>query len=151
MSNKLAKVNPQNQEISEEVIIKTGTKKYVIKDEHHRFMGTFFWNPTDTGILSRYEEVIQVFDSLEPKEEQDTATFVKEADKTLIDKMSYLLNEDTSTSLFSKVTPLTMLANGDVYVLEVLNVISRLIEKEAGNRVKRADRKVNKYTRQYHK
>ena len=144
MSNKLVKPNSQiANRNEEELIINTGAKKYVIKDEHRRPMGEFFWNPSDTGILSRYNDVVEYFNSLDLKEGED-------AEKFIVEKMSYLLNEDTSTSLFSRVAPLSMLANGNVFAFEVLDKIASLVEKESKIRVNRANTKVNKYTRKYH-
>ena len=67
-----------------------------------------------------------------------------------MEKMSYLLNEDTSTSLFSRVAPLSMLANGNVFAFEVLDKIASLVEKESKISVNMANTKVNKYTRKYH-
>ncbi len=151
MSNKLAKMNTQAENRNEEeLIINTGTKKYVIKDEHRRQMGEFFWNPSDTGILSRYNDVVEYFNSLDLKEGEDAEKFIVDADKGIVEKMSYLLNEDTSTSLFSRVAPLSMLANGNVYAFEVLERIAGLVEKESKVRVNRANTRVNKYTRKYH-
>ena len=101
MSNKLVKPNSQTMNRNEEeLIINTGAKKYVIKDEHRRPMGEFFWNPSDTGILSRYNDVVEYFNSLDLKEGEDAEKFIVDADKGIVEKMSYLLNEDTSTSLF---------------------------------------------------
>ena len=151
MSNKLVKPNSQivNRN-EEELIINTGTKKYVIKDEHRRPMGEFFWNPSDTGILSRYDDVVTFFNNLDLKEGEDAEKFIVDADKGIVEKMSYLLNEDTSASLFSRVAPLSMLANGNVYAFEVLERIAGLVEKESKIRVNRANTRVNKYTRKYH-
>lgn len=142
-------INPQRNE--EELIINTGAKKYTIKDEHGRLMGELFWNPTDSGIISRYSEVLEYFNSIDLKDDEDTEEFIKNTDSEIIDKVSYLLNEDTGNSLFKRVTPLTMLANGNVYVLEVINKIGMLIEKESKIRVGRAKPKINKYTKKYHK
>lgn len=151
MSNKLVKPNSQiANRNEEELIINTGTKKYVIKDEYRRPMGEFFWNPSDTGILSRYDDVVTFFNNLDLKEGEDAEKFIVDADKGIVEKMSYLLNEDTSTSLFSRVAPLSMLANGNVYAYEVLERIAGLVEKESKIRVNRANTRVNKYTRKYH-
>ena len=81
MSNKLVKPNSQiANRNEEELIINTGTKKYVIKDEHRRPMGEFFWNPSDTGILSRYDDVVTFFNNLDLKEGEDAEKFIVDAD-----------------------------------------------------------------------
>lgn len=151
MSNKTANTRgKQNFSNEEELVINTGTRRYTVKDEHGRLMGTLFWNPADTGILERYNEVVAYFDSIVVPED-GTEQFIIDTNKGIVEKLSYMLNEDTSESLFSKVAPLSILANGNVFVYELLEKIAMLVEKESKVRVKRANTKINKYTQRYHK
>ena len=151
MSNALVKVGNSTHNNCEELVINTGTKRYVVKDEHGRPMGDFFWNPLDSGIITRYNEVSEYFEGIDKKEGETVEQFVVRADAEIIQKMSYLLNEDTSQSLFSRVKPLSVLANGKSFCEEVLEKIAMLIERENDKRVRRAKTRVNKYTERYHK
>lgn len=142
MSNKLAK--PQ----SNDIVIDDGSKVYNIKNKQGKMLGRFEFRPSDTNIVKRYEEVVDFFNNFTVPEDTDQA--MKIAEKEITEKMSYLIGGDAEESFFSIMGPFSALASGELFVENVLQSVRTVIEREMNVRMKKIQRRMNKYVAKYH-
>lgn len=142
MSNKLLK--PQENKI----VINDGSKIYTIENKRGKFLGKFEFRPSDTNILKRYEEVVDFFNTF--KMPEDTEEAVKAAEKEMVDKISYLIGGNSEEAFFSILGPFSALASGELFIENVLNSVSAVIEKEMSVRTRKVQRRMNKYVQKYH-
>lgn len=143
MSNKLEK--PQTNDI----IIDDGSKVYNIKNKQGKMLGRFEFRPSDTNIVRRYEEIVDFFNNFSLPEDSKEA--MKEAEKQIVEKVSYLIGGDAGEAFFSIMGPFSILPNGELFVENIIGSIANVIEKELSIRTKRVQRRMNKYVAKYHK
>ena len=75
-----------------------------------------------------------------------------ELNKTIEDKINYLLGYEASKDLFKEpITATTFFANGEMFALIVLSKILDKIKPEIEKRRKKMQEAVNKYTEKYTK
>lgn len=142
MSNKL--YNPQ----SNDIIIDDGSKVYNIKNKQGKLLGKFEFRPSDTNIVKRYEEVVDFFNNF--KAPDSTEESVKEVEKEMVDKISYLIGGNAEESFFSILGPFSALASGELFIENVLSSVASVIEREMSVRTKKVQRRLNKYVQKYH-
>ena len=145
MSNKLVKPQQQNNVI----VVDDGSKAYDIVNKRGKKLGVFEFRPSDTNIVKRYEEVVDFFNNFQVSDDTDQA--MQTAEKEITDKMSYLIGGDAGEAFFSIMGPFSALASGELFIENVLNAISKVIEKEMSVRTKQVQRRMNKYVAKYHK
>ena len=145
MSNKLVKPQQQNNVI----VVDDGSKAYDIVNKRGKKLGVFEFRPSDTNIVKRYEEVIDFFNNFSLPEDSKEA--MKEAEKQIVEKVSYLIGSDAGEAFFSIMGPFSILPNGELFVENLIGSIANVIEKELSIRTKRVQRRMNKYVAKYHK
>lgn len=145
MSNKLVKPQQQNNVI----VVDDGSKAYDIVNKRGKKLGVFEFRHSDTNIVKRYEEVVDFFNNFQVPDNTDQA--MQTAEKEITDKMSYLIGGDAGKAFFSIMGPFSALASGELFIENVLNAISKVIEKEMSVRTKQVQRRMNKYVAKYHK
>lgn len=128
-------------ENAKKFIIDDGSKEYCFENNFGEVFAKFRFNPVDTGILSRYKEVVEYLEGIE-LEDGFTEEKIIEIDKGISEKFAYLLN--TESDIFAKYTPCTLFANGDYYVEKALTIIGDIIEDETGQRLKKKVAKMKK-------
>lgn len=142
MSKKYANQN------ANDIIIDDGSKVYNIKNRRGEVLGEFIFRPTDTNIVNRYEEVVAYFNQLKLPDNSDEA--MKEAEKEIIEKISYLVGADAGETFFSILGAFSPLANGELFAEQVISTIAKVIEKELSVRTTKVQRRMNKYVAKYH-
>ena len=147
MSNKLAKRNLEN---SNDIIIDDGSKVYNIKNKRGKVLGNFEFRPSDTNIVERYEKVSKNIDSMQFPEGKDDDLTYRKAEKFIIEQISYLVDADAKESFFSILGPFSPLASGELYFENVVDAVAKVINKELNVRVKKVQRRMNKYVAKYH-
>ena len=143
MSNKLVKSQ------TNDIIIDDGSKVYNIKNKQGKMLGKFEFRPSDTNIVKRYEDVVEFFNNFTVPE--DTGQAIQTAEKEMTDKMSYLIGGDAGEAFFSIMGPFSALSSGELFIENVLNSISKVIEKEMSVRTQKVQRRMNKYVAKYRK
>lgn len=138
------------------IIDETGLKKFDIADRQGKIYGSFSFNPSDTNIIYRYENVIaaleKIMGDLQTKEELTGIDAIKEFDVIISEQINNLLgSDDASQALFSVMGALTPLPSGQWYLEVVLSAIRKVIEDETGERVKKFNAKIKKHTAKYHR
>lgn len=132
------------------IVVDDGLKTYTIENKRGDYLGEFTFNPSDTNIIKRHEEVIDFINNLE-NEEFEEKEGIKKVEDALKEKIDYLLNSDTSETFFKICGPLTPLASGETFVENIIAAIGTVIEKEMGVRMKKANERISKYTQKYKK
>lgn len=140
---------------NKEVIVDSGLCTYDIKDKEGRLLGQFTFNPSDTGIAERYEEVKKQLTNLKKDfgkraEKKTLAEQLNELDAIVYEKIDYLLGAEVSASIFSIMGPFSPLSNGQFFFENVLAAITQIIQNETGERVKKISGKIRKHTSKYH-
>lgn len=138
------------------IIDETGLKTYDIADRQGKIYGSFSFNPSDTNIIYRYENVVAALEKiacdLQTKEGLTGLDAIKEFDVIISEQINNLLgSDDASQALFSVMGALTPLPSGQWYLEVVLSAIRKVIEDETGERVKKFNAKIKKHTAKYHR
>ena len=134
---------------SNDIVIDDGSKVYNIKNKQGKMIGRFEFRPSDTNIINRYEEVVDFFNNFSMPEEK-TGSLIKEAENQIVEKMSYLIGGNAEEAFFSILGPFSALSSGELFVENVLNAVSGVIERELSVRTKKVQRRMNKYVAKYH-
>ena len=127
-------------------IIDDGLRNVVLKNKNGEVFSEFSFNPSDTGLLSRYDSFIEFLESLEIKEDGDTASQILEFENSIKEKIDELFNRNVSESIFKTYSPCTIFANGDMFIEVVIKHMGDVIEKETDNRLKKKVAKIKKAT-----
>lgn len=136
----------------ERIKIDDGSKTYEIENLDGEILGHFRINPSDTNIVAKYDAVTKALtDYLATVDDNITEEKFIEVQNTIVDKLSELVGEDASKTFFSICGPLTPLASGNLYVENVLDAISGIIEQETGKRMEAVNKHMDKYLDGYQK
>ena len=125
MSNKIAKP------MANKIVVDDGSKVYTIENKRGKVLGKYYnsyqlpENPSDADM--------------------------RKAEDDIMEKISYLVGEDAKETFFSILGAFSPLANGELYMENVLSSIAKVIEKEMNIRTKRVQSRMNKYVAKYHK
>lgn len=132
--------------------IKTGAKTYEIKDENGELLGSFTFVPSDTNLIPRYNKMIADFEEL-AEQEKDTLfseETLERVQNQAIDLLSAFAGEDMRDSFFKKLGAFTLTEDG-LYIVNIMQALATVIEKETSTRMKKIDKKVSKYLEGYKK
>lgn len=133
-----------------------------IKDHTGMVLSEFSFNPSDANIVERYNNFVNGFDDLKKKIEDYEETtkevgFEQNADKlqivnkSIYEKVDYLLNADVARNIFSVMGPLSPLPSGDYYFTFILEEIGKKVQNATGARIQKINTKIQKHTAKYHK
>ncbi|CUN30364.1 Uncharacterised protein [[Ruminococcus] torques] len=143
MANKLVKP------IGNKIVVDDGSKVYTIENKRGKVLGKFEFRPTDTNIVKRYEEVVDFYNSYQLPE-NPTETDMRTAEEEIMSRISYLVGADAKEAFFSILGAFSPLANGELFVENVLSSIAKVIEREINTRTKKVQSRMNKYVAKYH-
>ena len=149
MANKNRKFHAANGNNNMELTIDTGLKTYTVKNTQGKKIGELVFNPTDTDIIKRYDEVISKLDQYELliKENNGPESVVMVSDRIKQD-ITYIINGDSDIAFFSVQSPLTMI-NGKFYFENVLETISAVIKREFNIEMQKTTKRIKQYTGSY--
>ena len=137
-----------------------GFQKIPIKNLHGDEVGMFYFNPTDIGIIQRYNEFAQNFDYVtEPLErlsdaandDPDNVTpaqekALEEATERLYEAVNKLFNGDMAGAFFGKVHPFSPV-DGEFYCTKALEAIRAFISEQFDIQAAKINKRVDKYTK----
>lgn len=162
----------------EQIRVNDGSKTYQIVNQNDEELGVFRFNPTDMGMLEKYNDVVErISKVLQGLEEGGTETPVlpgtegeegtpadagenpaaavsllsrrtKEAMDEIKAAVDELFGYDTG-SFWAVCSPLTPLSNGQFFIENVMDAVAQVIEKEMGQRAKKVQSKMRAYTDKY--
>lgn len=141
--------------MSEQIKIDSGLKTYDVVDKERRLLCQITFNPSDTGIAERYEEVKKQLTNLKKDfgkraEKKTLVEQLKELDSIVYEKIDYLLGAEVSASIFSIMGPFSPLSNGQFFFENVLAAITQIIQSESNENREKLNKKIIKHTKKYH-
>lgn len=133
-----------------------------IKDHTGKVLSEFSFNPSDANIVNRYEEFVKGLEELKNQiqayeESEKNGTYDQNVDKlniinkSIYERVDYLLNADAAESIFSVMGPLSPLPNEDYYFTFILEQIGKKIQNATGARIQKINTRIQKHTAKYHK
>jgi hypothetical protein len=135
--------------MSKNISIGSAFLKFTFTDEDGEVFSSFRLNPADIKLGQRCQELAAYFSSLSERIPQ-TAT-VEEAVKfndEMEDKICYLLGYDAKQSLFGQISATSIMADGNMFAVHVMNQIVDAVGPEIEKR-KNAIKKAEQYTAKY--
>lgn len=127
-----------------------GLKKFTFKDEDGDVFASFRINPASPGLAKRAEEVANYFEQREKTVSEISSVdewkkFSDEIEKKIVDLLGYDAHDD----LFGVVEAATVLPDGSVFAMAVLDVIADTIEPEITRRAEQVQAKADYYAAKY--
>lgn len=138
---------------AQNIVIDDGLKRFTFTNTNNEVFAEFFFNPSDTSIIERYETTVDAINQVELKGDsnEDIEEYLKTLSNTFKEQLDYLLNRDNSDSLFRVYSPITVFANGDLFGEVIVHQIRKLIEQNMDVRLNKKIKKIEKYTKKYHR
>ena len=144
------------------IAVDDGSVEVPIQNKRGDVIGIFVFNPTDIGIIERYNKVIGDFDKItEPLEsvnvnpdgtadEKNDAEMaaLKEAETRLYDACNYLFGGNFAEAFFGKMHPFSPI-NGRFYCENALNAVGKFISAQFEREVKQVNTRVERYVHGY--
>ena len=106
------------------IVIDDGSKEYNIQNQHGETLAVFRFRPSDTKIISRYEEVQKFFENFSTEENES----VKECEQRVIERIDYLVGADTGSTFFSVLGPFSPMNNGKLFVEVCMDALRVVID-----------------------
>lgn len=139
--------------MAKQVKTNVAVEEYEFLDANDNAMFKIALNPGDVGIASRYEEVVDYLNALNiPADEGvDIGVELDKIKTELGAKLDNVFNMPISSQIFSVMHPFAVLADGRLYIEEIVDKICGVIEAELNVRTKKVQSRLAKYTAKYHK
>lgn len=143
-------------------VIDDGLEAIEVKNTHGLTIGTWLFNPSDVGIIDRYNAALPKFESIfEPLQDanisvegegEDDASWalVTAAKEKLFDACAEVFGPTFKDAFFSTTHPFSPV-KGHFYVENVLDYARKVIEIRMDTELKGIDKNVEKYTAAYAK
>ncbi len=141
--------------MSNKITINAGFKTYDLVNEKDELLGQISFNPSDTNITQRYKKVVEELEKMDISEKpsneaEDLIESIRKVDEIIYEKINYLTNADIAETLFSIMGPFSPMPTGQYFVEYIMEVIGNIITQETGARVKKMNKRIQKYTKKYH-
>lgn len=139
--------------MAKQVKTNVAVEEYEFLDANDNVMFKIALNPGDVGIASRYEEVVDYLNGLTVPT-SDGVDIGDELDKIkeeLGEKLDNVFNMPISSQIFSVMHPFAVLADGKLYIEEIVDKICGVIESELNVRTKKVQSRLAQYAAKYHK
>ena len=144
------------------IVVDEGSVKVPICNKFGDEIGVFYFQPTDIGMVDRYNKAMSEFDKItEPLEsvningdgtvdEKDEAGFeaMREAQRRLYEACDYLFGGNMSEAFFGKVHPFSPV-NGRFYCENALEAVGKFISQQFDQETAKVNSRGNKYTHGY--
>ena len=126
--------------------------KFTFSDEEGEIIASFRMNPADVKLSKRCQEVSEFFKNLE-ENSSETATIdeVVKFNDEIEQKFCYLLGYDARETLFGLISATSIMADGNMFAVHVLNKIVETVGPELSKRKQSMANAVAKHTEKYRK
>ena len=141
--------------MSNVINVPTGLKKYDIADLDGNVLGSFYFNPADVDIVSRYDKAMESFEKkIEEVQSVNIESLSEKYEKMksiAYEMIDDIFNSNVAEKFFSIMSPFSLMEDGRRFLEVVVQAIGKVIENENGQRVKKAEIKISKVTAKYRK
>lgn len=138
------------KKVTLEIITDDGRVKVPVKNLNGDEIGVFYFNPTDAGIVSRYNAFVEKLpDIVSPLEKSDDTSYVDAIDKATknlyaeLDKV--FAGSNASEAFFGCINPFSP-CSGKFYFENVLNSVGDFIGQQFDEETKKINAKIKAYT-----
>ena len=143
------------------ITVDDGFQKVPINNKFGDEVGVFYFNPTDMGIIQRFNEFAAGFDYITEPLEASTLSKKKgnddtinqealdEATNRLYERMNKLFNGDMAGAFFGNVHPFSPVGEGDdceFYCVKALEAVREFISQQFSEAADKINARVKKYT-----
>ena len=130
----------------------SGLMKFTFTDTDGDVFASFKLNPADVRLAGRCEEIAKYFEDRQKlvPENADASDMVK-LDEEIEEKICYLLGYDARSTLFGMMSASTILPDGNMFVIRVMERIKEAIGPELRKRKQNMQKAVSKHTAKYRK
>lgn len=126
--------------------------KFTFTDDEGEIVASFRMNPADVKLAQRCQDVSTYFEGLKDKmPKAATLDDVVKFNDELEEKICYLLGYDAKESLFGMISATSVMSDGNMFVVHVMNKIIEAIEPELRKRKQSMAAAVAKHTAKYAK
>lgn len=141
--------------MSNQINFDEGFKTYELVNKDKKVLGVIAFNPSDVDITQRYKKVVEELEKMdfEVKKGNKTEDFIEligQLNEIVYEKVNYLVNANVAETFFSIMGPFSLMPSGQYFVEYVMEVIGNIITQETGKRVKKMNKRIQKYTKKYH-
>ena len=141
------------------ITVDDGYQRVPITNKYGDEIGVFYFNPTDIGIIERYNTLAETFDAItEPLEAVNDAEnadpdiiearqieALDKARERLYEAVDKLFGGNAAEAFFGKVHPFSPV-DGNFYCENVLQAVGEFISKQFDSETKKLSARVEKYT-----
>ena len=141
------------------ITVDDGFQRIPINNKYGDEIGVFYFNPTDIGIIERFNTLADTFDAItEPLEavqnsadgdsdavEARQIAALEEAKERMYDAVDELFGGNAAEAFFGKVHPFSPV-DGNFYCENVLQAVGTFISEQFDAETKKLSARVEKYT-----
>ncbi len=139
------------------ITVDDGFQKVPINNKFGDEVGVFYFNPTDIGIIERYNKMVSTFDDIMAPLEilsdaPDDETFtdkreqaLQEAKERLYKAVNELFQADMASAFFGKVNPFSPI-DGHFYCEIALQAVGEFISQQFTVETEKMNARIAKYT-----
>ena len=145
--------------VSLNITVDDGYQRVPITNKFGDEIGVFYFNPTDIGIIDRYNRMVESFDAItapleavsEAVDAKDDnwdvryAEALKEATERLYEAVNELFNADMAAAFFGKVNPFSPV-DGHFYCEQALQAVGQYIGQQFAVETEKINARITKYT-----
>lgn len=130
--------------------ISSSLMTFNFRDEDDTVVASFKMNPADVKLAKRCEELAAYFEKLhETLPEQHSMDDLVKLNDEMEEKICYLLGYNARQSLFGMISATSIMADGKMFVVTVVDVITENIAPVVKQRVEAMAAAVEKHTAKY--
>lgn len=130
--------------------IESSLLKFTFSDDEGEVIASFRMNPADVKLAQRCQEVSSFFEKLKEKTpENATLEDAVKLNNEVEDKICYLLGYDAKQSLFGQISATSVLGDGNMFVVLVMEKIVEAVAPEINRRKQAMSAAVEKHTAKY--
>ena len=126
--------------------------KFTFTDENGDVVSSFRMNPADIKLAHRCQELSAYFHNLARRvSENETLEDAIKFNDEIEEKICYLLGYDARQSVFGLISATSVMGDGNLFVVHVMNQISKAVGPEIKKRQQAMANAVSKHTGKYKK
>lgn len=129
--------------------LNSGLMKFTFTDTDGDVIASFRLNPTDIRLAKRCEEALAYFQEMQQKARDMREADLYKFNEELEEKICTMLGYNARETLFCELSATTILPDGDLFALKVLETVAQAVAPEVKKRTAAMEKAVAKYTAKY--
>ena len=144
------------------IVIDDGSVRVPIENTYGDTIGVFYFRPTDIGMITRYNEIVDKLDSiLDPLKDVDikpdgtadenndaSIAILNKAEQDLFEACDYMFGGNMSEAFFGKMHPFSPVG-GTFYCVSAIEMVGKYIESQFNMQTREINKRMERYTKKY--